>query len=110
MKKYTCAALDVQVGRHDGRGLPVHRERTGAGNLERVLQQAAQPAVQGVADQLQQLLDRLGRQYEGQQVEAIKPVLQAEWSRVNGGSIRDPELSEWAQHISDGRRIEMRTR
>ena len=47
---------------------------------------------------------------EGQQVEAIKPVLQAEWSRVNGGSIRDPELSEWAQHISDGRRIEMRTR
>lgn len=81
-----------------------------AGNLEQQLQRTAQPQIQGIADQIQQLLDRLGQQYEGQPVETIKPVLQAEWSRVNGGSITDPELSEWAQHISDGRRIEMRTR
>lgn len=79
-------------------------------NLERELQRVVQPQVQAIADQYQQMLDRLGRQYAGQSVETIKPVLQAEWSRVNGGSITDPELSDWAQHISDGRRIAVRTR
>ena len=76
----------------------------------RAAQRALAVEHRGRAAQHFDALDRLGRQYEGQQVEAIKPVLQAEWSRVNGGSITDPELSEWAQHISDGRRIAVRTR
>ena len=33
-----------------------------AGNLEQQLQRAAQPQIQGIADQIQQLLDRLGQQ------------------------------------------------
>lgn len=100
----------MQEARREGWALAARREREGAGNLEQKLQRAAQPQVQRAADQIQQPLDRLGQQYDGQPVEAIKPVPQAEWSRVNGGSITDPELSEWAQHISGGRRIAVRTR
>lgn len=78
-------------------------------NLGRELQRVVQPQVQAIADQYQQMLDRLGRQYAGQSVETIKPALQAEWSRI-GGSITDPELSTYAQHISDGVPIKVRTR
>lgn len=52
-------------------------------------------------------LDRLRRQYTGHPVAEIKPALQRLFARYNG-KITDPELSEWAQLISDGTRIEMK--
>jgi hypothetical protein len=53
---------------------------------------------------LQKLFDRLGREYEGQPVATVRTVLQREF-RKRGGTVTDPELSEWATAISEGTRI-----
>lgn len=52
-------------------------------------------------------LDQLRQQYAGHPVDEIKPVLQNLFEGY-GGSITDPELSDWAQLISDNTRIEMK--
>ena len=54
------------------------------------------------------MLDQLGQQYAGAPVEKIKPVLRTRWSRISG-TISDPELSIYAQHISEGTPITVRT-
>ena len=48
--------------------------------------------------------DRLHAQYAGRPVEEIKPALKAAWEK-DGGSITDPELTEYSQMISDGTKI-----
>lgn len=78
-------------------------------DLERELERAVQAEVRQVAAEYQALFDRLGRQYAGRPPEEIKPVLRAEWSRVGGGSIADPELSKYAQHLSEGTQIRITT-
>ncbi len=55
------------------------------------------------------MFDSLSRRYRDQPLSAIKPVLQREWKRI-GGSITDPELSEYATHISNGTQIKMKPR
>jgi hypothetical protein len=73
--------------------------------LRHAVEESANRAVREIAAKLQRMLDRLGREYEGEPVAVIKPVLQREWRAVNGGSITDPELTVYAQHLSDGTRI-----
>lgn len=51
-------------------------------------------------------LEQLRLRYAGQTAEAIKLPLQQLFAGY-GGSITDPELSEWAQLVSDNTRITM---
>lgn len=76
---------------------------------EKELEKAVRPALKDIASDYQKMLDSLLRRYKGRPVSEIKPVLRREWSRV-GGSISDPELTEYATHISEGTRIQMRVK
>lgn len=68
------------------------------------LRRIADQAVADIAAQQTSDLDRLRRQHAGKPVSIIKPALQRLFAGY-GGSITDPELSEWAQMISDNTRI-----
>jgi hypothetical protein len=59
------------------------------------------------ATKLQRLMDQLGRQYKGRPVSVIKPALKRAFER-DGGKITDPELTEYAEHISAGRHIKIK--
>lgn len=76
---------------------------------EKELEKALKPALKDMAADYQKMFDSLLRRYKGRPVSEIKPVLRREWSRV-GGSISDPELTEYATHISEGTRIRMRVK
>lgn len=76
---------------------------------EKDLEKAVRPALKDIASDYQKMFDSLARRYKGRPVSEIKPVLRREWSRV-GGSISDPELTEYATHISEGTRIQMRVK
>lgn len=78
-------------------------------DFERDLKKTVQGAVKDIASDYQKMFDSLSRRYKGRPVSQIKPVLRREWSRV-GGSISDPELTEYATHISEGTRIQMRVK
>lgn len=73
---------------------------------EDAFRQIAEEAVTNVAAEQTRDLERLRAQYAERPVEEIKPALQALFASY-GGSITDPELSDWAQLISDNTRIEM---
>ena len=79
-----------------------------SGNLERELQRAVQDTMTTLAKDYQRMRDQLGQQYAGAPVEEIKAVLRTRWSRISG-TISDPELSIYAQHISEGTPITVRT-
>jgi len=74
---------------------------------ERAIKKLTDQAVRQVADESNRLFAQLGRQYQGQPVSVIKPALKRAWER-NGGKITDPELTEYAQAISDGTPIKFR--
>ena len=76
---------------------------------EKELEKAVRPALKDIASDYQKMFDSLLRRYKGRPVSEIKPVLRREWSRV-GGSISDPELTEYATHISEGTRTQMRVK
>lgn len=76
---------------------------------EKELEKAVRPALKDIASDYQKMFDSLSRRYKGRPVSEIKPVLRREWSRV-GGSISDPELTEYATHISEGTHIQMRVK
>lgn len=71
-----------------------------------LIETKAQSAVNDLARQQTLELDQLRQQYTGHLADEIKPALQRLFAK-DGGNITDPELSEWAQMISDGTRIEM---
>lgn len=77
-----------------------------SGNWERELNKMVQGAMHDIAADYQKMFDRIGRQYKGRPVSEIKPALQREWSRI-GGSITDPELTDYATLISEGTNIKM---
>lgn len=68
---------------------------------------AIRSAMNEITSGYQKMLDSLSHRYKGRPVSEIKPVLKREWSRV-GGSISDPELTDYATHISEGTPIQMR--
>lgn len=76
---------------------------------EKALEKAVQPALKDISSDYQKMFDTLLRRYKGRPVTEIKPVLRREWSRV-GGSISDPELTDYATLLSEGTRIEMKVK
>ncbi|MCT9001039.1 hypothetical protein [Microbacterium memoriense] len=73
---------------------------------EDAFRKIAEDAVTNVAAEQTRDLERLREQYAGRPVVEIKPALQALFAGYDG-SITDPELSDWAQLISDNTRIAM---
>jgi hypothetical protein len=79
-------------------------------DFEKQVMKAAESGVRDLAKQYDRMFDSLRRRYTGHPVSEIKPVLQREWRRVNGGSISDPELTNYASLISEGTSIRMNVR
>ena len=52
----------------------------------------------------QQMFDRLSRQHRGKPVDEVKRALGRAWA-ADGGTITDPELTDWATAISEGTHI-----
>lgn len=77
------------------------------GNFERDLNRAVQGQVKNIASEYQRMLDSLVRTHSGKPVSAIKPVLRRSWQLI-GGDITDPQLTQYAQHISDGTKIRVK--
>lgn len=70
---------------------------------------AAEGQIKRIASNLQQSLDGLRPQFEGQPIEQIKWAVAAAWSRVNDGArITDPELAEFSEAIRTGQGITIR--
>ncbi|MBG6181867.1 hypothetical protein IWX62_003091 [Arthrobacter sp. CAN_A1] len=77
------------------------------GNFERDLNRAGQGQIKDIASEYQRMLDSLARTHLGKPVSAIKPVLRHNWQRISG-DITDPQLTQYAQHISDGTKIRVK--
>ncbi|MFI1382901.1 hypothetical protein [Embleya sp. NPDC020886] len=74
---------------------------------EAAVRKVVNDAAQRQGNRYEQMLQRLTQGYAGRPVSEIKPILQREW-RALGGDITDPELTKYAQAISEGTRISMR--
>ncbi|RZU30613.1 hypothetical protein [Blastococcus saxobsidens] len=74
---------------------------------DRAIKKLTDQAKRQAADESNRLFAQLGRQYRGKPVSVIKPALKRAWER-DGGKITDPELTEYAQAISDGTPIKFR--
>lgn len=75
--------------------------------FERAIRKDVEAHVQDISREMTRELDRLSTRYAGRPVAEIKPALKRIWEK-DGGSISDPELSEYAQMISEGTRIEFK--
>lgn len=73
---------------------------------ENAFRNIANDAVRDIAEQQTQDLDDLRQQYAGRPLDDIRSALQQLFARYDG-TITEPELSDWAQLIQDGVRIEM---
>ncbi|TYC96197.1 hypothetical protein FQ377_14275 [Arthrobacter echini] len=78
-----------------------------SGNFEREVNRAVQGGVKKVAAEYQRMFDGMLRTYKGRPVSTIKPILRRNWQKI-GGDITDPELTTYAQHISDGTKMQMK--
>lgn len=72
--------------------------------FRRAVESQVQAGVDEMAAQWSRELESLRARMAGHPIEEIKPQLQALF-RHSGGTISDPELTEWAQLISDNTRI-----
>ena len=79
-----------------------------SGDFERQLKKAVADGLRDVAQDYQRMFDSLGRRYRGRPVSTIKPALQREWRRVDGGRLSERDLTEYATAISEGTKIKMR--
>lgn len=75
--------------------------------FRRMVEQEVQSGVNDLARNWTRELDTLRARLAGHPIEEIKPQLQAMFAR-DGGSITEPELSDWAQLISDNTHIEVK--
>lgn len=65
-------------------------------------------AIKATSEQYQPILDGLHDEFAGRPVDEIKPVLAQRWVEGNeGAKITEPELTNVAQAISDGKRVIM---
>lgn len=80
------------------------------GDIKKQLNAAIKDGMETLARDHTRMIESLGRRYRGRPIVEIKPALQREWRRVNGGNITDPELTDVAQAISDGTKIEFKNR
>ena len=58
-----------------------------------------------VRRETQKFFDSFARQHKGQPVAKVKAALARDWKRKMGGSMSDPELTDYAKLISDGGKI-----
>lgn len=79
-------------------------------DFERQVMKAAESGVRDLASQYEKMFDSLRRRYTGRPGPEIKPILKREWARINGGSISDPELTDYATLISEGTQIKMQVK
>lgn len=75
--------------------------------LMREVQREAQKGIDQMAREQNRELERMSATYTGRPIEEIKPALQRPFARYDG-KITDPELTEWAQLISDGTKITLK--
>ena len=76
---------------------------------KRALNKVVAKGVQSMASDLTKALNGLTAQYQGRPLDEIKPAVQRVWAKHSGGgSITDPELTQFAQQIHDGGRVEVR--
>jgi hypothetical protein len=68
----------------------------------------AREAAQQSADELQELYDRVLRTEAGKPVKDVKTVLAREWRTAFDTELTDPELSDTAEVLASGTRIEVR--
>jgi len=74
---------------------------------DEVIRRMATEIVEEQAQRLQDLLDRVFRLASGRSVEWVKIVLAQEWRSEFDVEITDPELSEYAGALTEGRRIKV---
>lgn len=71
---------------------------------EKALEKLVQPALKEMAKEYNRDFESLARQYRGKPVDQIKPAVQRIFKK-HGGKISDPELTDYAQQISNGTKI-----
>ncbi|MFD5848302.1 hypothetical protein [Streptomyces chartreusis] len=78
---------------------------------DRALKKMVQQGVKKMADDLTRALNGLTARYQGKPLEEIKPQIQRVWAKHSGGgSITDPELTQFAEQIQAGGRVTVRTK
>lgn len=71
---------------------------------EKELQKLIQPTLNDVAKSYERDFAELLREYRGKSIDEIKPAVKRIFAK-HGGKIDDSELTEYAQHISNGTEI-----
>lgn len=74
------------------------------GDWERDLNRMVESHIDKLAKEGTRAADRVLASHGGQPVGVVKPILQREMKRA-GFNITDPELTQYAQQISDGGRV-----
>jgi hypothetical protein len=79
-------------------------------NWEQQLQDQIADRMRPVAADLQDAMDAVADEYAGQDIDEVKPALTAAWTAATGGEgeLTDPELSQFAEQIASGGRVEVR--
>lgn len=76
---------------------------------DRALKKAVNQGVQKMADDLTKALNGLTASCEGRPLEEIKSEIHRVWAKHSGGgSITDPELTQFAEQIQVGGRVQVR--
>jgi hypothetical protein len=76
---------------------------------QKALKEAMRPALQDIARTYDRGFERLRTQFAGKPVSEIKPAIQ-QLFRSNGRNISDPDLSNYAERISQGKTVRMRVK
>lgn len=73
------------------------------------LDQLARKAAEQQVPIVQQAIDDVVRSHGGEPVAEVKSALQRRWAEMGpGASITDPELTIYAEYISEGRPVKVR--
>lgn len=79
--------------------------------LKKAVDKAAQQAGRGIVSDLTRALNALTPTYQGRPLDEVKQAVQSTWAKHSpGGSITDPELTQFAEEIASGGRVEVRAK
>ena len=79
--------------------------------LKKAVEKAAEKAGRSIASDLTRALNGLTATYQGRPLEEVKQAVQSTWAKHSaGGSITDPELTQFAEEIAAGGRVEVRAK
>lgn len=87
-----------------GKGFEMKFDKNFGRNLEREVMRMAQGHIDKIARDGTRAADRVLASHGGQPVDAVRPVLFREMKRA-GITLTEPELTGYAQQISDGGRV-----